>query len=58
MERPYKAIGYPVLPLIYIVAASSICVMLLIYKYSSSLPGLAIVLLGIPMYYYFVNKDK
>ncbi|WP_348822320.1 APC family permease [Flavobacterium aestuarii] len=58
MERPYKAIGYPVLPSIYIAAASSICIMLLIYKYSSSLPGLAIVLLGIPIYYYFVNKDK
>ncbi|PKB18991.1 APC family permease [Flavobacterium sp. 5] len=58
LERPYKAIGYPVLPAIYIIAASSICIMLLVYKYSSSLPGLAIVLLGIPIYYYFVNKDK
>ncbi|WP_281310250.1 APC family permease [Flavobacterium flavigenum] len=58
LDRPYKAIGYPVLPAIYIVTASSICIMLLIYKYSSSLPGLAIVLLGIPIYYYFVNKDK
>jgi APA family basic amino acid/polyamine antiporter len=58
LDRPYKAIGYPILPFIYIVAASSICIMLLIYKYNSSLPGLAIVLLGIPIYYYFVNKDK
>lgn len=58
LERPYKAIGYPLLPAIYIIAASSICIMLLIYKYSSSLPGLAIVLIGIPIYYYFLNKDK
>ncbi|MEN2401241.1 amino acid permease [Flavobacterium sp. MC2016-06] len=58
LERPYKAVGYPVLPFIYIVAALSICIMLLIYKYNSSIPGLAIVLLGIPIYYYFVNKEK
>lgn len=58
LDRPYKAIGYPILPAIYIVAASSICITLLVYKYSSSLPGLAIVLLGIPIYYYFVNKEK
>ncbi|SFD96691.1 APC family permease [Flavobacterium phragmitis] len=58
LERPYKAIGYPVLPFIYIIAALTICSMLLIYKYNSSIPGLAIVLLGIPIYYYFVSKDK
>lgn len=58
LERPYKAIGYPVLPIIYIIAASCICIMLLVYKYNTSLPGLAIVLLGIPIYYYFVNKKK
>ncbi|MCV2487633.1 amino acid permease [Flavobacterium sp. SH_e] len=58
LERPYKAIGYPILPFIYIVAALTICIMLLIYKYNSSIPGLAIVLLGIPIYYYFVNKGN
>ncbi|PBJ05422.1 APC family permease [Flavobacterium sp. ACN6] len=58
LARPYKAIGYPVLPFIYIISALTICIMLLIYKYNSSIPGLAIVLLGIPIYYYFVNKDN
>ncbi len=58
LERPYKAIGYPILPFIYIIAALTICIMLLIYKYNSSIPGLAIVLLGIPIYYYFVNKGN
>lgn len=58
LERPYKAIGYPILPFIYIIAALTICIMLLIYKYNSSIPGLAIVLLGIPIYYYFVSKGN
>ena len=58
LPRSYKAIGYPVLPFIYILAASTICIMLLVYKSSSSLPGLGIVLAGIPIYYFFVNRDK
>ena len=49
--RPYKAFGYPVLPALYIVAASAICVNLLIFKPAFAYPGLAIVLSGIPAYF-------
>ena len=50
-ERPYKAIGYPVLPAVYIVMALLIDVVLLRYKPQYTWPGLIIVLLGIPVYY-------
>jgi APA family basic amino acid/polyamine antiporter len=50
-ERPYKAIGYPVLPAIYIVMALFIDVVLLRYKPQYTWPGLIIVLLGIPVYF-------
>lgn len=50
-ERPYKAFGYPVLPALYIVAATIICVVLLVYKTKTSWPGLAIVLTGVPVYF-------
>jgi APA family basic amino acid/polyamine antiporter len=50
-ERPYRAIGYPVLPTIYIVMALFIDVVLLRYKPQYTWPGLIIVLLGIPVYY-------
>ncbi len=50
-ERPYKAIGYPLLPAIYIVMALFIDVVLLRYKPQYTWPGLFIVLLGIPVYY-------
>jgi APA family basic amino acid/polyamine antiporter len=50
-ERPYKAFGYPVLPALYIVAATIICIVLLIYKTKTSWPGLAIVLTGVPVYW-------
>src|SRR5260221_12630832 len=50
-ERPYRAIGYPVLPAIYIVMALFIDVVLLRYKPEYTWPGLIIVLLGIPVYF-------
>jgi basic amino acid/polyamine antiporter, APA family len=50
-ERPYRAIGYPVLPAIYIVMAIFIDIVLLLYKPQYTWPGLIIVLLGIPVYY-------
>jgi APA family basic amino acid/polyamine antiporter len=49
--RPYKAVGYPVLPAIYIVMALFIDVVLLLYKPQFTWPGLIVVLLGIPVYY-------
>jgi APA family basic amino acid/polyamine antiporter len=48
--RPYKALGYPVLPALYIVMALWICAVLLRYKPQYTWPGLMIVLLGIPVY--------
>ena len=50
-ERPYRAVGYPVLPAIYIVMALFIDVVLLRYKPQYTWPGLFIVLLGIPVYF-------
>ena len=48
--RPYWAIGYPVLPAVYIVMAVWICVVLLRYKPQYTWPGLILVLLGVPVY--------
>lgn len=50
-ERPYKAFGYPIIPAVYILAATLISVILLFYKTQTSLPGLAIVLTGVPVYF-------
>lgn len=58
MDRPYKAIGYPVLPLIYIAAAGLIEVLLLAYKPSYTWPGLIVVLLGVPVYFFWRGKAK
>lgn len=57
MERPYRAVGYPVLPAIYIVAAGTIEILLLLYKPNYTFPGLGIVLLGVPVYYLWRRKE-
>jgi basic amino acid/polyamine antiporter, APA family len=50
MNRPYRALGYPVLPALYIVLAVFVEVQLLRYKPQYTWPGLIIVLLGMPVY--------
>jgi basic amino acid/polyamine antiporter, APA family len=57
-ERPYRAVGYPVLPAIYIVLALFIDVVLLRYKPQYTWPGLIIVLLGIPVYYLWSGRRE
>ena len=53
VPRPYKAFGYPVVPAIYIILATYFCLNLLYAKPLYSYPGLFIVLLGIPVYYFW-----
>ena len=56
--RPYKAVGYPVLPIVYILMALFIDVVLLRYKPQYTWPGLIVVLLGIPVYYAWSRRDR
>jgi len=55
-ERPYKALGYPVLPALYLVMAAWICIVLLRYKPQYTWPGLVLVLLGIPVYLFWSRR--
>ena len=54
--RPYKALGYPILPALYIAMAIWICVVLLRYKPQYTWPGLVLVLLGIPVYLFWSRR--
>jgi APA family basic amino acid/polyamine antiporter len=57
-ERPYRAFGYPFLPLLYIVAALAIMFVLLLYKTQTTWPGLVIVLLGVPVYLVWSRRSR
>ena len=50
-DRPYRAFGYPVVPALYIAGAAAILLVLFIYRPATTWPGLAIVLLGVPVYF-------
>jgi APA family basic amino acid/polyamine antiporter len=50
-ERPYKAFGYPVVPILYMIGASVILIVLFVYQTATTWPGLIIVLTGIPVYF-------
>ena len=56
-RAPYKALGYPVLPALYVVLATWICVVLLRYKPQYTWPGLVLVLLGIPVYLFWSRRS-
>ena len=50
-ERPYKAFGYPLIPILYIIGAAVILIVLFIYQTATTWPGLVIVITGIPVYF-------
>lgn len=56
--RPYRAIGYPIIPALYVVAAATIMFVLLIYRTQTTWPGLVIVLTGIPVYFIWRSLGK
>ncbi|WP_163409864.1 APC family permease [Flavobacterium ajazii] len=56
--RPYKAVGYPYLPWLYIIIASAVSVSLLFTKVSTCGWGVLIMLIGIPVYYLINEKPS
>lgn len=57
-ERPYKAFGYPFVPLLYIAAAIVIMIVLLLYQTQTAGGGLLIVLLGLPVYWLWSRRQR
>jgi APA family basic amino acid/polyamine antiporter len=58
MERPYKAFGYPVLPVLYILMGLAFCILLMVYKTDYTLRGLLIMLIGIPIYFVALARNR
>jgi APA family basic amino acid/polyamine antiporter len=57
MERPYRAAGYPVLPALYMLVAGVIEILLLINKPAFTVRGLILVVLGVPVYFFWRKKE-
>jgi basic amino acid/polyamine antiporter, APA family len=56
--RPYRTFGYPYVPALYILGASTILAVLFIYRAATTWPGLIIVILGIPIYLLIRQGNK
>ena len=50
-ERPYRALGFPIVPALYIAGAATILLVLFVYRTATTWPGLVIVMLGLPVYF-------
>ncbi|WP_312752416.1 APC family permease [Epilithonimonas hominis] len=55
LERGYKTFLYPFTPILYLLIGTGFCILLFIYKPQYTWPGLGLILLGLPVYF-FINK--
>jgi APA family basic amino acid/polyamine antiporter len=57
LPRPYKTLGYPVLPVLFVLVAISLVLSTLFDSPRESLLGLLLILLGLPFYFYWKRRD-
>ena len=58
LPRPYRTVGYPVVPAFYILGAATVLIMLFLYRPDSTWPGLVIVILGAVVYAFLKRGGK
>jgi APA family basic amino acid/polyamine antiporter len=58
VPRAFKAVGYPVIPVIYVAAVLFIMIVLAMYKPLYTWPGLIIVALGVPVYFIWKKAKR
>ncbi len=57
-ERPYRTWGYPFVPALYLLGATTVLAVLLIYRPTTTWPGFAIVILGVPVYFIVRARNR
>ncbi|MFV0389222.1 MAG: APC family permease [Pyrinomonadaceae bacterium] len=57
-ERPYKAFGYPIVPIVFLVVAGWLLVTNLISSPRDSMVGIILILIGLPIYYLLTKLNK
>lgn len=56
MPRPYRTLGYPVIPVVFVISALGLVISTFFNSPRESLLGLALVLIGLPFYYYWSKR--
>lgn len=57
-ERPYRTIGYPLVPLVFVLVALWLVINSLFTRPVEAFVGLALIALGLPVYLYFRRQQK
>jgi APA family basic amino acid/polyamine antiporter len=57
-ERPYRAWGYPVVPVLFLLVTAGLLINTLLTKPVQALVGLGLILLGLPVYYYWAHHNR
>jgi len=56
LVRPYRTLGYPVVPVLFVAAAAFLLFNTLLNRPRESLMGLVLMALGVPLYYYWKRR--
>jgi APA family basic amino acid/polyamine antiporter len=56
VPRPYRALGYPVIPALYVLGSFALVWNTLMERPTESIAGLGLVALGLPFYYYWSRR--
>jgi basic amino acid/polyamine antiporter, APA family len=54
--RPYRAFGYPIVPIVYLLVAGWLLLNTIMTAPTQSFIGIGLILLGLPVYYYLNSK--
>jgi APA family basic amino acid/polyamine antiporter len=57
-ERPYKAFGYPVVPILFLLVAGWLLINTLITNPFQSFAGVILIALGLPVYYFLTKGNR
>jgi APA family basic amino acid/polyamine antiporter len=58
VERPYKTLGYPVIPLVFVLVAVWLIINTLFTRPVESVVGLGLIVIGLPLYFYFKARQR
>jgi APA family basic amino acid/polyamine antiporter len=56
-ERPYRAFGYPIVPIVFLLVAGWLLINTMMTAPTQSFIGIGLILLGLPVYYYLNSRS-
>ena len=55
-DRPYRVLGYPVVPAVFILASAALLYYTFTDNLANSAAGCLVILAGVPVFYYFARR--